>query len=135
MNRIIILITNGLLFLGLGCGSTPQATITAPQPTPSHDAESVNSVEGSFTVTGYFAKVKPPEAVTLTQAYARRVKNEEDPGKQDILILLTEKAVPRKVGRFYAGGGWIIGSIVFLSGKFQLPLRKTLACLRECSSP
>jgi hypothetical protein len=69
----------------------------ATSPAPVNDAEAVNSVSGSFTVTGYFAKDKPPEAVTLTQAYARRVKNEEDPTTQDVLILLTEKALSRKV--------------------------------------
>lgn len=97
MKCIIMLSALALVFVGLGCGKTPPATTAAAQPTPSNDAESVNSVEGSFTVTGYFAKDQPPETVTLTQAYARRVKNEEDQSKQDILILLTEKPVARKV--------------------------------------
>ena len=98
MKRIAILSALALLFLGFGCSKAPQGTATAvSQPTPSNDAESVNSVNGSFTVTGYFAGDKPPETVTLTQAYARRVKNEEDQTKQDILVLLTEKPVARKV--------------------------------------
>ena len=98
MKFIILLSALALVFVGLGCAKKPQPTPTATaQPTPSNDDESVNSVEGNFTVTGYFAKDKPPEAVTLTQAYARRVKNEEDQTKQDILILLTEKPVARKV--------------------------------------
>lgn len=98
MKRIIILSALALVFVNLGCAKTqPPAPTSTAQPTPKNDAESVNSVEGSFTVTGYFAKDQPPEAVALTQAYARRVKNEEDQSKQDILILLTEKAVARKV--------------------------------------
>jgi hypothetical protein len=102
MKLIIMLSALALVFVGLGCTKTSQPTPTATatataQPTPKNDDESINSVEGNFTVTGFFAKDKPPEKVTLTQAYARRVKNEEDPNKQDILILLTEKAVARKL--------------------------------------
>lgn len=98
MKRIIMMSVLALVFVNLGCAKTPKPTaIATEQPTPRNEAESINSVEGNFTVTGFFAKDKPPEAVTLTQAYARRVKNAEDQSKQDILILLTEKAVPWKV--------------------------------------
>ncbi|MEK6282805.1 MAG: hypothetical protein AABN95_20810 [Acidobacteriota bacterium] len=98
MNRIIILTALATAFIGFGCTKTQQPSPAATaQPTPINDAESINSVEGSFTVTGYWAKDKPPEAVTLTQAYARRVKNKDDQTRPAILILLTEKPVALKV--------------------------------------
>ncbi|MEO8436700.1 MAG: hypothetical protein ABI596_17510 [Pyrinomonadaceae bacterium] len=97
MKRIMMFGALALLFVVMGCNKSQSTLTAATPPAPNNDAESVNSVAGSFTVTGYFAKDKPPETVTLTQAYARRVKNQDDPTTQDVLILLTEKALSRKV--------------------------------------
>jgi hypothetical protein len=98
MTRSIMLSALALVFVGVGCAQTPQMQPTAMgQPTPSNDAEGVNRVEGNFKVPDFFTQGKQPETVFLTQAYAHRVKNEKDQSKQDILILLTEKPVARKV--------------------------------------
>ena len=57
--------------------------------------ESVNNVSGSFVVDGFFNHDKKPYTVTLTQAYARVVKNPADQNKQEVLIVLLEKPLSR----------------------------------------
>ena len=57
--------------------------------------EAVNTVSGSFVVDGIFNHDKKPYTVTLSQAYARVVKNPADQSKQDVLIVLLEKPLSR----------------------------------------
>ena len=69
--------------------SAPVAGLTA------HYVESVNTVSGSFSVEGIFSYDKKPFNINPTQAYARIVKNQQDPNKKDALIVLVEKPLTR----------------------------------------
>jgi hypothetical protein len=83
---------SGLLLLtAAACSSKnqPAAGLTA------HYVESVNSVSGSFSVDGIFSYDKKPFNINPTQAYARIVKNQQDPNKKDALIVLVEKPLTR----------------------------------------
>jgi len=64
----------------VGCGR--KAAFVAP-------LEIVNNVEGSFTFKD--------ETVKLNHAYARRVENEADKTKRDVLIVFTDRPAPWKV--------------------------------------
>ena len=86
---------SGLILLVLtvaACSSrndAPVAGLTA------HYIESVNNVSGSFSVDGGFSYDKKPFNINPTQAYARIVKNQQDPNKKDALIVLVEKPLTR----------------------------------------
>lgn len=80
MKRIIVLAALALLLVTAGC-----ARKTSYQPPP----EIMNSVEGSFTFKD--------QTVKLSHAYARRVVNEKDKSKQDVLIVFTDRPAPWKV--------------------------------------
>jgi hypothetical protein len=69
--------------------TAPVAGLTA------HYVESVNTVSGSFAVDGIFSYDKKPFNINPTQAYARVVKNQQDPNKKDALIVLVEKPLTR----------------------------------------
>jgi hypothetical protein len=83
----------GLLLLTVAACSRndagPVAGLTA------HYVESVNTVSGSFAVDGKFSYDKKPFNINPAQAYARIVKNQQDPNKKDALIVLVEKPLPR----------------------------------------
>ena len=52
-------------------------------------------MSGSFSVDGIFSYDKKPFNINPTQAYARIVKNPQDPNKNDVLIVLVEKPLSR----------------------------------------
>ena len=82
-----------LLLVGAACSSKSDR-IVSNSPADRY-VESVNNVSGSFVVDGSFNHDKKPYTVTLTQAYARVVKNPADQSKQDVLIVLLEKPLSR----------------------------------------
>ena len=87
---------SGLLILVLltaACSSKSDTVVS--NTTADRYVESVNNVSGSFVVDGIFNHDKKPYTVTLTQAYARVVKNPADQTKQEVLIVLLEKPLSR----------------------------------------
>ncbi len=82
-----------LVLLTAACSSKSD-TVVSNSPADRY-VESVNNVSGSFVVNGTFNYDKKPYTVTLTQAYARVVKNPADQSKQDVLIVLLEKPLSR----------------------------------------
>ena len=82
-----------LLLITAACSSKSE-TVVSNTPADRY-VESVNNVSGSFVVDGIFNHDKKPYTVTLTQAYARVVKNPADQSKQDVLIVLLEKPLSR----------------------------------------
>ena len=82
-----------VLFTVAACSSKSD-TVVSNSPADRY-VESVNNVSGSFVVDGIFNYDKKPYTVTLTQAYARVVKNPADQSKQDVLIVLLEKPLSR----------------------------------------
>ncbi len=79
MKRIIMLSALALLLVSVGCARKVRQL----------PPEIVNSVEGSFTFRD--------KTVQLSHAYARRVDNEEDESKQDVLIVFTDRPAPWQV--------------------------------------
>jgi hypothetical protein len=57
--------------------------------------ESINIVKGSFTVDGIFNHDQKPYSVNLSEAYATVVKSVADQSKQEVLVVLLEKPLPR----------------------------------------
>jgi len=82
-----------LVFAATACSSKSD-TVVSNSPADRY-VESVNNVSGSFTVDGIFNHDKKPYSVNLTQAYATVVKNVEDQTKQEVLVVLLEKPLPR----------------------------------------
>ena len=83
-----------LVLVTAGACSSKSEPVVSNTPADRY-VESVNNVSGSFVVDGTFNHDKRPYTVTLTQAYARVVKNLADQNKQDVLILLLEKPLSR----------------------------------------
>ena len=81
-----------LLLTAAACSSKKDTSIASPA---HRYVESVNSVSGSFSVDGIFSYDKKPFNINPTQAYARVVKNPQDPNKTDALIVLVEKPLSR----------------------------------------
>ena len=79
MKRNIMLSALTLVLVSVGC-----ARKVPPLP-----PEIVNSVAGSFSFRD--------KTVKLTHAYARRVDNEEDRHKQDVMIVFTDRPAPWQV--------------------------------------
>ncbi len=77
VKRIIMLGALALLLVTAGCAR--KASFLPPP-------EIVNNVEGSFTFKD--------ETVKLNHAYARRVENEDDNTKQDVVIVFTDRPAP-----------------------------------------
>ena len=89
------LLCSGLILLVLTVAACSSKKDT-PVASPAHRyVESVNTVSGSFSVDGIFSYDKKPFNINPTQAYARIVKNPQDPGKNDVLIVLVEKPLSR----------------------------------------
>ena len=84
----------GLILLLFAACSSKSDTVVSNTPAD-HYLESVNTVSGSFTVDGIFNHDKKPYTVNVTQAYATVVKNVEDQSKQEVLVVLLEKPLPR----------------------------------------
>jgi hypothetical protein len=80
MKRNIISGALALLLVIVGC---------ARKPSHQSPPEIVNNVEGSFTFKD--------QTVKLSHAYARRVKNEGDKSKQDVLIVFTDRPTQWRV--------------------------------------
>ena len=83
-----------LLLLAAAACSSKNDTVVSNTPADRY-VEAVNNVSGSFVVDGIFNHDKKPYTITLTQAYARLVKNPADQSKQDVLIVLLEKPLSR----------------------------------------
>ncbi len=81
-----------LLVLTVAACSSKKDTVASPA---HRYVESVNTVSGSFSVDGIFSYDKKPFNINPTQAYARIVKNPQDPSKNDVLIVLVEKPLSR----------------------------------------
>ena len=76
MNRIITTCALALMLVSVCCNRA-----SSPQP-----PEIANTVDGSFTFNDETAKV--------SHAYARRVTNEKDDSKQDVMIVFTDRPAP-----------------------------------------
>ena len=83
-----------VVLLAIAACSSKSDTVVSNTPADRY-VESVNNVSGSFTVDGIFNHDKKPYSVNVTQAYARVVKNPEDQTKQEVLVVLLEKPLPR----------------------------------------
>lgn len=90
MKRSIMSSVLALVLVSAGCAQMSISKPTAvEQPTPTKESGIANSVEGTLTVNG--------EVFKMTHAYARRMGNDQDKSKQDVLIVFTDRAVARQV--------------------------------------
>jgi hypothetical protein len=89
MKRVILYLTIAGFITTISFAQTNRRAANPRQPAAAAvERTTPNSVNGSFTLEGKMVKV--------SHAYARLVKNEHDKTKQDVLILFTEKPIPRK---------------------------------------